>query len=204
MIVLEQFRKVIGGRAQTALPTAANAGDPVDLMLDQYGRLVLAANPSIIIGKVGIDQTTPGTTNKVSIGTDGVLASGSSIIGKVGIDQTTPGTTNGVSVNNVVACRLSKGGTVCELVTCTAADTDYAGAGAMPAGTKYVVVSCAALCTVAMGAATSTTNGVDVVAGMPTTFPATVTGTTADDTVHVRTAAGTGASTLVKLSYMKD
>lgn len=29
---------------------------------------------SAIIGKVGIDQTTPGTTNKVSIGTDGTVA----------------------------------------------------------------------------------------------------------------------------------
>lgn len=78
-----------------------------------------------IIGKVGIDQTTPGTTNKVSIGTDGTVAigagsavighviadsgsttavtalpatpAGTNLIGKVGIDQTTPGTTNAVA-----------------------------------------------------------------------------------------------------------
>lgn len=68
-----------------------------------------------------IDQTTPGTTNKVDIGSNGTVAvtgsvavtgtfyqvtqpvslttlpslvAGTSIIGKVGIDQTTPGTTN--------------------------------------------------------------------------------------------------------------
>jgi hypothetical protein len=40
---------------------------------------------SAIIGKVGIDQTTPGTTNKVNIGTDGsvTLAAGTAGIGKL-------------------------------------------------------------------------------------------------------------------------
>lgn len=57
-----------------------------------------------LIGKVGIDQTTPGTTNLVSIGTNGTVAigtalpAGTALIGKVGIDQTTPGTTNKVSI----------------------------------------------------------------------------------------------------------
>ena len=54
-----------------------------------------------------IDQTTPGTTNKVSIGTDGTvtinsLPSGSALVGKVGIDQTTDGTTNKVYVGNSI------------------------------------------------------------------------------------------------------
>ena len=107
----------------------------------------------------------------------------------------------GVGIAAVTACRLAKAGTVCESVTCTLAATDYSGAGAMPAGTKYVVVSCASLCTVAMGAATSATNGVDVAAGSPTTFPATVTGTGADDTVHVQSGS---AGAVVKLTYMRD
>lgn len=44
---------------------------------------------SAIIGRVGIDQTTPGTTNKVSIGTDGTVAlnaaipTGANVIGQV-------------------------------------------------------------------------------------------------------------------------
>lgn len=45
-----------------------------------------------IVGKVGIDQTTPGTTNGVQ------LTAGTAIAGKVGIDQTTPGTTNRVAI----------------------------------------------------------------------------------------------------------
>ena len=55
-----------------------------------------------LLGKMGIDQTTPGTTNKVSIGTDGTVAinaaipAGTNLIGKMGIDQTAPGTTNAV------------------------------------------------------------------------------------------------------------
>lgn len=64
-----------------------------------------------VIGKVGIDQTTPGTTNLVSIGTNGTVAigtalpAGTALLGKVGIDQTTPGTTNLVSIgtNGTVA-----------------------------------------------------------------------------------------------------
>jgi hypothetical protein len=46
-----------------------------------------------IIGKVGIDQTTPGTTNGVQV--NAALPAGTNLLGKTGIDQTTPGTTNG-------------------------------------------------------------------------------------------------------------
>lgn len=65
-------------------------------------RVVLATNVALpagsaIIGKVGIDQTTPGTTNLVQVG--GSLPAGSAIIGNFRIDQTTPGTTNGVQAN---------------------------------------------------------------------------------------------------------
>lgn len=70
------------------------------------GTLSINAIPvgSNLIGKVGIDQTTPGTTNKVSIGTDGTvginaaLPSGTNLLGKIAIDQTTPGTTNKVTI----------------------------------------------------------------------------------------------------------
>jgi len=51
---------------------------------------------SAIIGKVGIDQTTPGTTNRVDIGA--ALPAGTNVIGKTSIDQTTPGTTNLVAL----------------------------------------------------------------------------------------------------------
>lgn len=46
-----------------------------------------------LIGKFGIDQTTPGTTNGVQV--NAALPAGTNLMGKVGIDQTTPGTTNG-------------------------------------------------------------------------------------------------------------
>ena len=61
------------------------------------GQSVGLAAGSAIVGKVGIDQTTPGTTNAVQV--TGSLPAGSALVGKVGIDQTTPGTTNGVQVN---------------------------------------------------------------------------------------------------------
>jgi hypothetical protein len=61
--------------------------------------------------ETAIDQSTPGTTNKVTLGADVVhtivdsgsvtsitnaLPAGTNLLGKVGIDQTTPGTTNAV------------------------------------------------------------------------------------------------------------
>lgn len=56
-----------------------------------------------IAGKVGIDQTTPGTTNLVAAG----LIAGSAIVGKVGIDQTTPGTTNLVAAGLVAGTAIA-------------------------------------------------------------------------------------------------
>lgn len=55
---------------------------------------------SNLVGKVGIDQTTPGTTNGVQI--NAAIPSGTNLMGKVGIDQTTPGTTNGVQINAAI------------------------------------------------------------------------------------------------------
>lgn len=52
-----------------------------------------------IIGKVGIDQTTPGTTNGVQL--NAAIPAGVNIIGKVSIDQTTNGVTNAVDILNM-------------------------------------------------------------------------------------------------------
>lgn len=62
---------------------------------DLIANIVLAAGTNVI-GKVGIDQTTPGTTNGVQI--NAALPVGSNVIGKTSIDQTTPGTTNLVAL----------------------------------------------------------------------------------------------------------
>lgn len=89
---------MIDGLAGTnmAAVTAANAvkvdGSAVTQPVSIATAPVLVAGAAII-GKVGIDQTTDGTTNAVH------LVAGTAIAGKVGIDQTTPGTTNGVQVN---------------------------------------------------------------------------------------------------------
>lgn len=92
-----------------------------------------------------------------------------------------------VKIAGVSACRLLKSYTVCEVVTCTNANTDYAVGTAMAAGTKYLVIFCPSNpVKVAMGATTSATNGVWVAAGTPTVFPVTVTGVAADDKCHVQ------------------
>ena len=76
------------GAATSALQTTGNTA------LAQLHADLIAALPAgtNIIGKVGIDQTTPGTTNGVQ------LTAGTAIAGKFGIDQTTPGTTNAVAL----------------------------------------------------------------------------------------------------------
>lgn len=60
------------------------------------GQTVGLVAGAALVGKVGIDQTTPGTTNAVQV--VGALPAGAALLGKTGIDQTTPGTTNGVQV----------------------------------------------------------------------------------------------------------
>ena len=69
-------------RKDTAAALAGTDGDYIPLIVDASGnlRVALATTPTIdigdvtllagsaLIGKVGIDQTTPGTTNKVDIG----------------------------------------------------------------------------------------------------------------------------------------
>jgi hypothetical protein len=86
---------------ETSLPTLTTTQQAAD-HCDSSGRkqvtdtqVLAAMNSAVpagtnIIGKVGIDQTTDGTTNAVH------LVAGSAIAGKVGIDQTTDGTTNAV------------------------------------------------------------------------------------------------------------
>jgi hypothetical protein len=76
------------------VPCASGSTTPcsAEARLAHIENLAAASTPagSAIIGKVGIDQTTDGTTNAVH------LVAGTAIAGKVGIDQTTLGTTNAV------------------------------------------------------------------------------------------------------------
>ncbi len=115
----------------TAAGLAAD-GDYAPLEVNASGQLHVAplVAGTALIGKVGIDQTTLGTTNRVDIGAalpagsnaigklganSGVdigdvdvlsVAAGANVIGKVGIDQTTPGTTNAVDIKTTAATAL--------------------------------------------------------------------------------------------------
>jgi hypothetical protein len=86
------FNQLFQRIAQRLSTTITALGSP---MQATGGTVGLTAG-SAIIGKVGIDQTTPGTTNGVQV--NAALPAGTNLLGKVGIDQTTPGTTNGVYI----------------------------------------------------------------------------------------------------------
>jgi hypothetical protein len=98
---------------------------------------------SAVIGKVAIDQTTPGTTNAVAL--TGSLPAGSAVIGKVAIDQTTPGTTNAVALTG----SLPAGSAVIGALTANqsvnvaqlAGNAVAVGAGAANTGTQRVVIA---------------------------------------------------------------
>ena len=78
----------------TGAATAANQASELTALAQLHADLIAALPAGTnIIGKIGIDQTTPGTTNGVQ------LTAGTAIAGKFGIDQTTQGATNGVYVN---------------------------------------------------------------------------------------------------------
>jgi hypothetical protein len=71
----------VGGSALALGQALSAASIPVVLPAAQITSLtapVLGAG-SALVGKVGIDQTTPGTTNKVNIGTDGTVAIGTAL-----------------------------------------------------------------------------------------------------------------------------
>ena len=96
---------------------------------------------SAIIGKFGIDQTTPGTTNGVQV--NAALPAGTNLLGKTGIDQTTPGTTNGVSIVGVNgATALGGSGAVGAGAQRVAVGTDPATvAGTAPVKTSVPIIN---------------------------------------------------------------
>lgn len=98
-----------------------------------------------LLGKVGIDQTTDGTTNAVH------LVAGTALAGKFGIDQTTPGTTNGIVLNSAASGALADGaiatlGLKADAATCATTNTAMACfrqldadiKAAVPAGTNLI------------------------------------------------------------------
>lgn len=112
-------------------PTLTN-GATAPIQLDVNGNQkvnIAVALPAgtALIGKVGIDQTTPGTTNGVQV--NAALPAGTNLMGKVGIDQTTPGTTNRVDATIAAAQTLATVTTVGAVTAIT---------NALPAGTNTI------------------------------------------------------------------
>ena len=85
-----------GAKADAAY-AGSGAATLVALLKGIYNALVAALPAGTnLIGKVGIDQTTPGTTNGVQV--NAALPAGTNLLGKTGSDQTTNGTTNNVTI----------------------------------------------------------------------------------------------------------
>ena len=79
----------VGGVAIGAMANYGTSPGAVKVQGVNASITAIAAGATII-GKFGIDQTTPGTTNGVQV--NAALPAGTNLLGKVGIDQTTPGT----------------------------------------------------------------------------------------------------------------
>lgn len=148
--------------------------------------VVNAALPagSAIIGKVGIDQTTPGTTNGVQV--NAALPAGTAIIGKFGIDQTTPGTTNGVQVN----AALPAGSNTIGAVTQASGPWTVTGSGTAGSAAAGVVTI--------QGIASMTAVKVD---GSGVTGPVNVTQFGGNNVV---TGTGTGGSGIPRVTVSSD
>lgn len=68
----------VSGTVTVVQPTAASLNATV-VGTGTFATQATLQTGSAIVGKVGIDQTTPGTTNKVYIGTDGTVAIGTAL-----------------------------------------------------------------------------------------------------------------------------
>jgi hypothetical protein len=84
--------------------------DQAGALQPKYEQVKIAAGTSIV-GKVGIDQTTPGTTNGVQV--NAALPAGTNLVGKFGIDQAT------ANANEVVVKSITAGSNVIGKVAVT-------------------------------------------------------------------------------------
>jgi hypothetical protein len=111
--------RVAGAAIKTGAGTASGS-IRVELPTDGTGKVGLIAG-SALVGKVGIDQTTPGTTNLVSIGTDGVAGA-----------KPTAATTGGGSMAQIISTASTNAtslkGSAGTLYALTATNTNAAAA----------------------------------------------------------------------------
>lgn len=125
----------------------ANIGD-VDVLT-----LPALVAGTALIGKVGIDQTTPGTTNKVSIGTDGTVAintalpAGSNAIGKLaansGVDIGDVDVTSLPAITGTVTANAGTNLNTSLLSTAAKQDTGNTSLGSIKTNTDPLVTAAA-------------------------------------------------------------
>lgn len=169
----------LAGTAVDVNNGAVSAGTlRVTLANNSTGQVALASGATVglvagtaIVGKVGIDQTTPGTTNGVQV--NAALPAGANVIGKVSIDQTTPGTTN------LVALAANQSVNVAQ-VSGTTADVNN---GTVSAGTLRVTIASNSTGQVALAAGTA-------VVGQVNLAPQTSGGTTMAHAINPNNVTG--------------
>lgn len=96
--------------------------------------------------------------------------------------------------------KLSLGNVTHETITCAAAGTDYAGAGAIPAGCRYVEFIAVNVALAQVDEVTSATAGAYLPAGHLVRRPVRLNAT-GDGKVHVQSPT---AGTVVYVSYLMD
>jgi hypothetical protein len=97
--------------------------------------------------------------------------------------------------------KLQKGLAPMTTITCTAASTDYHAAAPVPAWATYVCVNCVSACRVAIGEATSATNGLNISAGAAPILALNLDNVAAGMTIHAQSAS---AGAVVNLTYLSD
>jgi hypothetical protein len=102
------------------------------------------------------------------------------------------------SISSVTAAKLAKGAQARVTITCTLANTDYAAADAIPAGTKYIALYCASDFRVAVDEATSATVGPTVPGGQDRMWSIELTDG-GDGKVHVQSPT---AGAVVEVVYL--
>ncbi|MDP3939751.1 MAG: hypothetical protein Q8R92_16665, partial [Deltaproteobacteria bacterium] len=105
----------------------------------------------------------------------------------------------GVDLQRVTAAKLQLGSQTRITITCVNVSTDYAGATAIPAWARYIMVYAANDFIVAVDEATTAAIGAAMPAATPQVFP--IAFGSGDSKVHAQSPV---AGTIVNVSYLRD
>jgi hypothetical protein len=94
-----------GAATQTTLATVSSTLSSILTDLTNGSQVTTVAAGNAIIGKVGIDQTTPGTTNGVQV--NAALPAGTNVIGHVIVDSTGTGPADLTASGNITTQNLN-------------------------------------------------------------------------------------------------